>query len=141
MINSIPTFSLSSLYPALTNTSAYTSAYGTNYLNDLSANINVNPTSETYTLTAVSTLAASDCTFTYKFYTPYDNTTTEVNWWQAGTKFIFPLPYTTPTALPLTYTIISPSNFTYDSVSVSGSTVVFTLNDASMWDGEIDLIM
>lgn len=79
MINSIPTFSLSSLYPALINTSSYTSAYGTNYLNDLSANINVNPTSETYTLTAVSTLAATDCTFTYKFYTPYDNTTTEVN--------------------------------------------------------------
>lgn len=46
------------------------------------------------------------------------------------------MPYTTPTALALNYTIISPTNFTYDSVSVSNNYVVFTLKNASMWDGE-----
>ena len=51
------------------------------------------------------------------------------------------MPYTTPTALTLNYTIISPTNFTYDSVSVSNNYVVFTLKNASMWDGETQLIM
>lgn len=58
-----------------------------------------------------------------------------------GTEFPFPLPYTIPTALPLTFTIIYPETFTFDSVRVVGSQVIFTKKNASMYEDEIELVM
>ena len=78
LTNTLTSWNANNLISNLTLTTSFTSAFGTNYLSDLSSNINVATTSETFTLLPVTTLASTDCTFTYEFVTPIDTSIPEV---------------------------------------------------------------
>jgi len=61
-----------------------------------------------------------------------------VNRWKDGTSFRFNKPYTKPSNLTLTYSIVSPAGFTFDDVKIDGDYVYLIINDAAGIDGEVD---
>lgn len=62
----------------------------------------------------------------------------EVNRWKDGTSFRFNKPYTKPSNLNLTYSIVSPAGFTFDEVKTDGDYVYLIIKDAAGIDGEVD---